>query len=253
MKPYQRDLALLLAQSQALFFKDDLTLKDGRPTPYFVNFGLFRTGRLISELGRIMADYLVDLGLHQAFDVLVGPSYKGSALAVATAGALWHGHQADRGFDYDRKEAKTHGEASHQEARFVTGALYDNCRVLIIDDVVTTMATKFDLLRRLTEEATARSQSYHPAGVVLYLDREQTTAVYDPRKQVMPGERGQDAVKNFKMVTGLPVGTILGIRETLDFLHRERIPVSQNGKAEPLSEGTMETFRRYHEIYGIIE
>ncbi len=252
MKPYQKDLAMLLAQSQALFFKDDLTLKDGRPTPYFVNFGLFRTGRLISELGRIMADYLVDSGLHQGFDVLVGPSYKGSALAVATVSALWHNHQVDRGFDYDRKEAKTHGEASHQAARFVTGALYDNCRVLIVDDVVTTMATKFDLLRSLTEEATARGHSYQPAGVVLYMDREQTTAVYDKLNQVVPGERGQDAVKNFKMATSLPVGTILGIRETLDFLHRERIPVAQNGKREPLGEAAMEKFRQYYEIYGIV-
>ena len=50
MKPYQEDLAAILAESQALFFQDGLTLKDGRPTPYFVNFGLFRTGRLIAVL-----------------------------------------------------------------------------------------------------------------------------------------------------------------------------------------------------------
>ncbi|MDR0881421.1 MAG: hypothetical protein LBP55_02585 [Candidatus Adiutrix sp.] len=250
MKPYQKDLALLLAASQALFFRDGLTLKDGRPTPYFVNFGLFRTGRLISELGRIMADYLIDAGLHQHFDVLVGPSYKGSALAVATTGALWRNHQIDKSFDYDRKEPKTHGEASLSAARFVTGALSDNCRVLIVDDVVTTMATKFDLLSRLTAEATANGHNYNPVGVALFLDRQQTTAVYDSRNQVVIGQRGQDAVKNFKVTTGLTVGTILGISRTISFLHQEKVPVSQNGRLEPLSQAAVETVNEYLAIYG---
>lgn len=251
MKQYQQDLALLLAESQALFFKEGLSLKDGRPTPYFVNFGLFRTGRLISELGRVMADYLMDLGLHQEFDVLVGPSYKGSALAVATVEALWNNHQIDRGFDYDRKEAKTHGEASQSAAKFVTGALRDGCRVLVIDDVVTTMATKFDLLSSLTAEATARGHSYNPVGVVLYMDRQQTTAVYDRQEQVVLGEAGQNAVENFTMSTGLKVGTILGIRDTIDYLYQAKVPVSQNGRMEPLSSQTVESFKDYLEIYGV--
>jgi len=250
MKPYQKDLAVLLAESQALFFKDGLTLKDGRPTPYFVNFGLFRTGRLVSELGRIMADYIMDHGLHEKFDVMVGPSYKGSALAVATVNALWSNHQVDRAFDYDRKEAKTHGEASQTAARFVTGALGDNCRVMIIDDVVTTMATKFDILSLLTEEATARGHSYHPAGVLLYMDRQQTTAVHDKMNQLVLGERGQDAVQNFEALTGLSVGTILGIRDTIGYLREAKIPVSQNGKPEPLSEAAVRKFEEYLEVYG---
>lgn len=243
---------MLLAESNALFFKDGLTLKDGRPTPYFVNFGLFRTGRLISDLGRIMADYMVDSGLADKCDILVGPSYKGSALAVAAAAALWNNYQIDKGFDYDRKEAKTHGEASIQSARFVTGALFDGCRVLIIDDVVTTMATKFDLLSRLTEEATAKSQSYNPVGVALFMDRQQTTAVYDRQNQLLADERGQDAVKNFEMATGLSVGTILGIRATVDFLYQEKIPVSQNGKMEPLGNAAMDKFNQYLEKYGLV-
>ncbi|MDR1871690.1 MAG: orotate phosphoribosyltransferase, partial [Deltaproteobacteria bacterium] len=149
MKSYQKELAVLLAESRALFLEEGLTLKDGRPTPYFVNFGLFRTGRLISELGRIMADFLMDTKTVDDFDVLVGPSYKGSALAVAAAESLWRRHQVDKGFDYDRKEAKSHGEASRVNNYFVTGALFNEARVLIIDDVATTMATKFELLGQM--------------------------------------------------------------------------------------------------------
>jgi orotate phosphoribosyltransferase len=251
MKPYQEDLAALLAESQALFFQDGLTLKDGRPTPYFVNFGLFRSGRLSADLGRIMADYLVDFGLEERFDVLIGPSYKGSALSVATALALWLNHRLDRGFDYDRKENKTHGEASQQSTRFVTGALTNNCRVLIVDDVITTMATKFDMLRLLTEEATARGHSYNPVGVVLFLDREQTTAVYDQDKQPVLGRKGQNAAENFKAVTGLSIQSILGIRETIDFLRREKLPVRQNGRLEPLTETSLTAFRDYLAVYGL--
>lgn len=251
MKPYQCDLTVLLAESGALFFRDGLTLKDGRPTPYFINFGLFRTGRLSTELGRIMADYLIDLGLHEKFDVLVGPSYKGSTLAVATTSALWLKYQVDRGFDYDRKEAKNHGESSYNSARFVTGALTDNCRILIIDDVVTTMATKFNLLTDLTLEATARGQNYYPTGVVLFLDREQTTAVYDRQNQPVLGKKGQNAILNFTTTTGLSVNSILGICETIDFLLTEKIPVRQNNKLEPLTGNSVASFHEYLNIYGI--
>jgi len=251
MKAYQEDLAVLLAESQALFFENGLTLKDGRPTPYFVNFGLFRTGRLSAHLGGIMADYLVDNGLHESFDVLIGPSYKGSALAVATTEALWLRHQVERSFDYDRKESKTHGEASLNPARFVTGALTDNCRVLIVDDVITTMTTKLEILRQLTEEATARGHSYNPAGVVLFLDREQTTAVYDQDKQPVLGQKGQDATENFKTITGLPLRVILGIREAIDFLRREKLPIRQNGRLEPLTESSLAAFQDYLAVYGL--
>jgi orotate phosphoribosyltransferase len=251
MKTYQESLAALLAETQALFFQDGLTLKDGRPTPYFVNFGLFRAGRSISALGEIMADYLVDKGLHEGFDVLIGPSYKGSALAVSTVEALWLKHRIDRGFDYDRKEAKTHGEASRTSTRFVTGALTDNCRVLIVDDVITTMTTKFEILRQLAEEATDRGQSYHPQGVVLFLDREQTTAVYDQDKQPVLGRKGQDAAENFRTITGLPVEAILGIRAAIDFLRREKLPVLQNGRLEPLTEASLAAFRDYLAVYGL--
>ncbi|MDR0354625.1 MAG: hypothetical protein LBJ64_02660 [Deltaproteobacteria bacterium] len=251
MRSSQRDLARLLAESGALFFAEGLSLKDGRPTPYFVNFGLFRSGRLIAELGRIMADFLKETATINDFDVLVGPSYKGSALAVATAEALWLNHQIDKSFDYDRKEAKNHGEASHSEALFVTGALFDGARILIIDDVATTMATKFDLLGQLTAQAIKNGHSYYPAGVTMFLDRQQTTAVYDGDGHPEVGVKGQDAVKNFKMKTGLEVQTILGIRETVEYLAQEKIPVQQSGQMAVLTEDTVQDLIAYLELYGV--
>ncbi|MDR2197990.1 MAG: hypothetical protein LBR53_00745 [Deltaproteobacteria bacterium] len=247
----KKELALLLAESRALFFADGLHLKDGRPTPYFVNFGLFRSGRLISSLGRIMASFLVDTKTVDDFDVLVGPSYKGSAIAAATVSALWNIYQVDKGFDYDRKEAKTHGEASVSGALFVTGALFDGARVLIIDDVATTMNTKMDLLSKLTAEAVKNGHSYYPAGVCLYLDREQTTAVYDQNNIAVIGEKGQNAIKNFKLKTSLEVQVISGIREIIEFLFNEKTPVLQKGNMLPLSQDTVDELFNYLKIYGI--
>ncbi|MDR1080715.1 MAG: hypothetical protein LBQ79_07085 [Deltaproteobacteria bacterium] len=251
MSKIKEELALLLAESRALFFADGLTLKDGRPSPYFVNFGLFRTGRLASELGRIMADFLVATQTTDGFDVLVGPSYKGSALAVAACSALWSRHGTDKAFDYDRKEAKSHGEASSTATSFVTGALADGSRVLIIDDVATTMDTKFDILGKLTGEATARGHSYVLAGVTLYLDREQTTAVYDGDRHVVPGVKGQDAIRNFRLKTGLEVQTVTGIREVIAFLSAEKVPVLQNGAMAPLTRDTVDALEAYLEVYGV--
>jgi len=42
MEEYKKRLALTLAETGALFFDKNLVLKDGRPTPYFVNMGMFR-------------------------------------------------------------------------------------------------------------------------------------------------------------------------------------------------------------------
>jgi orotate phosphoribosyltransferase len=37
MEEYKKKLATILAETGALFFDKNLVLKDGRPTPYFVN------------------------------------------------------------------------------------------------------------------------------------------------------------------------------------------------------------------------
>ena len=85
MEDYKKRLAEILAETGALFFDRGLVLKDGRPSPYFVNFGMFRTGRLSMELGSYFADMIVAEGLVNKTDIILGPSYKGSAIALATS------------------------------------------------------------------------------------------------------------------------------------------------------------------------
>ena len=112
MEEYKKKLAITLAETGALFFADNLILKDGRSTPYFVNFGMFRTGRYSTELGCLYADMMVDRKIVSKTDIILGPSYKGSAIAVATAIAMYLNFGNDILFEYDRKEVKRHGEGS---------------------------------------------------------------------------------------------------------------------------------------------
>lgn len=249
MKPYQQELARLLAESGALFFADGLRLKDGRPTPYFVNLGVFRTGYLALALGRCFADWMVEAGLPDKVDVLLGPSYKGSAIAQGAAIALYERHGIDMAFDYDRKEAKTHGEASKKGAMFVTGALAAGGRVLIIDDVGTSMATKVELLEKLDDQKAAGLE-VEIAGVALAVDREQTQAVYDASGAVIEGERGPDAVAAFKEKTGLPVWALLGMLQAAEYLHQEGLEVLVNGERRVIDDGLMKKMHDYLAVYG---
>ena len=58
MDEYKKSLARTLAETGALFFDRNLVLKDGRPTPYFVNMAMFKTGRLSLELGSFFASMI---------------------------------------------------------------------------------------------------------------------------------------------------------------------------------------------------
>jgi orotate phosphoribosyltransferase len=250
MQPYQEDLARLLAQSGALFFRSGLRLKDGRPTPYFANLGVLRSGRQSLTLGRCFAGWLKDQGLADEVDVLLGPSYKGSAIAQAATIALWQDLGLDKLFDYDRKEQKTHGEASGKGNMFVTGALTDGARVLILDDVGTSMATKVELMEKVAAHEAAMGIKLKIVGVALAVDREQVQAVYDAQGKVVEGARGPDALGAFTQKTGLPVWPLLGIRQCVEYLHAAGEPVLVEGVRRPLDGGLLRQVRDYLAVYG---
>jgi orotate phosphoribosyltransferase len=251
MEEYKKKLAKILAETGALFFDKDLVLKDGRPTPYFVNLGMFRTGRLSMEMGSFFADMMVSRGLVDQTDILLGPSYKGSAIALSTAIALYSRYSRDLLFDYDRKEAKTHGESTQSGSLFVNKTFFDHCRVFVVDDVATSMGTKLDLLKTVEQEAKARKLTVRPVGIGIAIDREQTTAVYDPKGRVVPGKKGKNAIQDFVASTGVPVHSVAGIREVVEFLYREGVSVRIQGSSRPIDEKTKQEFEGYLKTYGV--
>lgn len=250
MEDYKTRLAVILAETGALFFGKNLILKDGRPTPYFVNFGMFRTGRLSMELGSFFAEMVVDRGLADRVDIILGPSYKGSAIALATSIALYIHHGSDLFFEYDRKEAKTHGEGSGSADLMVNRTLFDGCRIFIVDDVATSMGTKYDLLERVRMEAKTKNMAIEVIGIGIAVDREQSTAVYDRKGKIIPGQKGENAIRDFVAKTDIPVYAVAGIREVVDYLYKEGVPVIINGSPRPIDDRTKSLFDDYMRTYG---
>ncbi len=250
MEEYKKRMAIILAETGALFFDENLILKDGRPTPYFLNFGMFRTGRLSMELGSFFADMIVARSLADRIDIILGPSYKGSSIALAASIALYSKHGYDLFFEYDRKEVKTHGEGSKSVSLMVNRTLFDGCRILILDDVATTMGTKYELLDTLRREGEANSISINVIGIGIAVDREQSTAVYDKGGKVITGVKGEDTIKKFTGQTNIPVFSVAGIREIVDYLYKEKVPLLVNGSRRPIDEKIKKEFDNYLKIYG---
>jgi orotate phosphoribosyltransferase len=250
MEEYKKRLSLILAETGALFFDRDLVLKDGRPTPYFVNFGKFCTGRLLLELGSFFAEMLVSRSLVDKTDIILGPSYKGSAIASATATALFHYHGRDLLFDYDRKEAKRHGERSSSGTLFVNNTFFDGCRVFVVDDVVTSMQTKYELIDKINEEAIAQGFRCETVGLGVAVDREQTAAVYDEKGNVILNRKGLNSMAEFTSKTGIPFFSVAGIKEIVEYLYSHRIPLLISRGKRPMDKATKEQFDTYVETYG---
>lgn len=103
----KKQLANLLEKSGVLKF-GDFTLKSGRKSNYFLNFGNISEGSTITELAEMYADIYMEKILKPT--VLFGPAYKGISLVVAVASAIYDKYGLDLKYCYNRKEEKDHGE-----------------------------------------------------------------------------------------------------------------------------------------------
>ena len=128
MKDYQREFIKFAIERDVLRF-GEFTLKSGRLSPYYFNFGLFNTGSALARLGQYFAQALVESGIK--CDVILGPAYKGIPLATSMAVALSESHGIDMPYAFNRKEAKAHGEGGSLVGAALKG------RVVIVDDVIT--------------------------------------------------------------------------------------------------------------------
>ena len=250
MQEYKKEFARILARTGAIFFRDGLVLKDGRPTPYFINMGRFNTGRLSYALGSFFADMIYSNGLAHQIDIVLGPSYKGSSIALATAISLWDKYDIEVLFDYDRKEYKSHGEMSGGKGLMVNDTLFDNCRLFIVDDVVSSMNTKYEFIEKIRAEANAKGIKCTILGIGIAVDREQSSPVYDKNGNVILGKKGENAIKEFVSKTGIRVYEIIKIRELLAYLYDQRIPVLINDRWETISKQLREKVDEYLRLYG---
>jgi orotate phosphoribosyltransferase len=202
------------------------------------------------ELGSFFAEMMMDRGFIDNTDIILGPSYKGSAIALATSIALYTHFGYDVLFEYDRKEAKSHGEGSKAGSMMVNRTLFDGCRIFVVDDVTSSMATKYDLVNKIRMEAEINKMGVKIVGIGIAVDREQTTAVYDSNGEVVLNQKGENTIQSFMSKTGIPVYSVAGIREIVDYLFTEKISVMINGSPRPIDDETKFRFDEYLTIYG---
>lgn len=248
MEEYKKRLSLALSETGALFFDNGLVLKDGRPTPYFVNIGKFNTGRLLIELGSFFAEMLAEKSLLHKIDIIVGPSYKGSSIASGAAVAIFEHYGREILFDYDRKEAKVHGERSSSSSLFVNNTFFNKCKIFAVDDVITSMGTKLELVEKINKETQGLSGEIIGLGIVV--DREQTTAVYNDEGKVMLNKKGLNPIEEFTSKTGIPFFSIAGIREIVEYLYANKVPLVISNKKRPMDESLKKEFDNYMDTYG---
>ncbi|GAB3311935.1 orotate phosphoribosyltransferase [Haliea atlantica] len=191
MQAYQQEFIELARRYQVLRF-GEFTLKSGRISPYFFNAGAFASGAALAALGRCYAQRIVDSGL--AFDVLLGPAYKGIPLAAATAIALADRHGLDVPFAYNRKEAKDHGEGGT-----LVGAPLEG-RVLVIDDVITAGTAVREVIGMI------ESAGAELAGVAIGLDRQER------------GSGELSAIQEIEQAYRIPVLSIIDINHIIAWL-----------------------------------
>lgn len=213
MQDYQREFIEFAIEQNVLRF-GEFTLKSGRTSPYFFNAGLFNTGTALAKLGRFYAQAIKDSGV--AFDVLLGPAYKGIPLAATTAVALADQHGDDVPYVFNRKEAKDHGEGGNLVGAPLEGG------VMIIDDVITA-GTAIREVMEIIDQAGAK-----PAGVVIALNRQEK------------GKGELSAIQEVERDYDMPVVSIVSLGDLINYL-------SEKGDME----NELAAIQKYRDEFGI--
>jgi len=159
----ERAIEFFIAEEVLIF--GDFTLKSGRKSPYFFNTGKLCSAKQLATLGKLFAEKLLFEKTFANASVVFGSAYKGIPIAVATVVALADTDRSGIRSVSDRKEAKTHGDASA-----FLGVLNQGDRVVIVDDVITTGGTKYEAIEKL------RDVGCEPLGFIIAFDRAEPIA-----------------------------------------------------------------------------
>jgi orotate phosphoribosyltransferase len=213
MKQHQQEFLDFALENNVLKF-GEFTLKSGRLSPYFFNFGLFQTGSSLAKLGDYYAQTIVDSGLK--FDMLFGPAYKGIPLVSVIAATLYEKHGLDYPYAYNRKEAKDHGEGGN-----IVGAPLKG-KVLVVDDVISAGTA----IREAADIVSNNGASM--AGIAISLDRQEK------------GQGNMSAVQEVEESYGISVLHIIGLNHVIQHLEKTANDPS-----------LLEKIKTYREMYGV--
>jgi orotate phosphoribosyltransferase len=187
----ERAIEFFIAEEVLTF--GDFTLKSGRKSPYFFNTGKLCSGKQLAMLGKLFAEKLQVEKKFADATVIFGSAYKGIPIAVATSIALADTDRAGIRSVSDRKEAKTHGDASG-----FLGVLKSGDKAVIVDDVITTGGTKYEAIQKL------REAGCEPLGFIIAFDRAE------------PAEGSSLTAKEvFEKETGLPIYALANVNDVV--------------------------------------
>ncbi len=196
---YQQEFIEFLVQCNALKF-GEFELKSGRIAPYFINTGMFDTGSKIKRLGSYYAKAIQE-HFGENFDGIYGPAYKGIPLCITAAAAL-SDMDLDKGYVFNRKEAKTYADKS----AVVGMPLTARTRLVLVDDVITSGKAIRESL-----EILKACDNPQVTGIVISVNRQEK------------GKTDQNALKEVEKILGIPIFSIVTISDIIGYLHNKKI------------------------------
>lgn len=211
-----------LARSGAVKF-GEFTLKSGRESPYFISTGVLSSGLASYELGKHFAKKIQEAH-GDKFDAVFGPAYKGIPLAVSTSIALAKEHGINKGWLFDRKERKLHGD----RGAFVGAELDHGAKIIMVDDVMTTGGTKLEAMDMLEKALKAEL-----VGIIIAVDRQEKA-------------RRKSAVEEFTEETGVPIHSLTTISDIFGHLKGRDV----NGKVY-VNDEIYGAYLKYKKQYGV--
>jgi len=214
----ERVLLDALVKGGALRFpttpKELFLLKSGRKSPYFVNLGALTDGESLGKLKWAFASYIalqMEKGELPDFDYVFGPSYKGISLAALTCEGLRELYGMKKRFMYDRKEEKSYGDMTADKVIVGAGYYKPGQRILVVDDTITTGATKIDTFEKLH-----LLKDHKVVGLIIAVDRQERMGDADHIEAKTPTENIEEelgirvfSIQNIKTIYSL-------IKEGLD-------------------------------------
>lgn len=218
---YKDEFIEFLVECNALRF-GEFELKSGRIAPYFINTGMFDTGLKIKKLGTFYARAIQE-HFSDAFDGIYGPAYKGIPLCISAAAAL-SDMGMDKGYVFNRKEAKTYADKS-----VVVGMpLTSQTRLILVDDVITSgkaIRESLEILKSCGDPKVC--------GIIISVNREEK------------GKTDENALKEVEKTLGIPIHAIATITDIKTCLYNRKI----NGKII-LDDAMLSKINAYLEQYG---
>lgn len=219
MLDYQKEFVDFMLDNKVLQF-GDFTLKSGRKSPFFMNAGLYTSGKALQKLGEFYARAIYDnFGLD--FDVLFGPAYKGIPIAVATAMAIYDLYGKEVHYSANRKEMKTHGD----KGTTLGDTMNKKCRVLMIEDVTTSGKSIEETYPVVTEH-----EEVEVIGLIVSLDRQEKGRHSD-----------QSALKEISDRYHMPTSAIVSFSDAVNYIRESN---------DQISDQQWTAIKEYYEIYG---